>query len=156
AGIDRGVGLDEVVVRALADRSALGADDPRGDGVVEPERVADGDHPVTDLERVGVAELRDRERVLAVDLQHGEIGLRIAPEDLGRQLAAVAERHGDLLRVLDDVVVRQHDTVLPDDEAGPHGARGLTAAASRPARHAEAAEGTVRPEWTVWPEGSVV
>src|SRR5262249_56580174 len=48
AGIDRRVGLDEVVVGPLADGATLRADDARGDGVVEAEGIADRDHPVAD------------------------------------------------------------------------------------------------------------
>src|SRR3954447_25615869 len=59
AGVDRGVGLDDVV-----DREAVGSldlalkrrDDSGGHGAVEPEWVADGDHRVSDLELGGIAE----------------------------------------------------------------------------------------------------
>ena len=50
AGVDGGVGLDEVLVVGDADvGAALGADDAGGDGLVEAERIADGEHPLADL-----------------------------------------------------------------------------------------------------------
>ena len=59
AAVDRGVGLDEVVVAALQ-RAVARRDDAGGDREALAERVADGQHPVADLRRVAVAEARRR------------------------------------------------------------------------------------------------
>ena len=61
AGVDRGVGLNEVlpvelVVAQIEIVPALGADDAAGDALAQAERAADGQHEVADLERVAVAE----------------------------------------------------------------------------------------------------
>ena len=118
--------------------------------LLEAERVADGDHPVADRERVGVAERRPTgSGCLALDLEHGEVGLRVAAEHLGGQLAAVAQRDGDLLGVLDHVVVGEHDAVGADDEAGagaalrPARRRAGRAAARKPRNGPLRAEGAV-------------
>ena len=51
AGIDGGVGLDEVLVAVGVDAGAAErADDARGHRVLQAERIADGDHIVADLE----------------------------------------------------------------------------------------------------------
>ena len=50
AAVDRGVGLDEVVVAALQ-RAVARRDDAGGDREALAERVADGEHPVADLAR---------------------------------------------------------------------------------------------------------
>jgi hypothetical protein len=55
AAVDRGVGLDEVVVGAL-ERAVARRDDARGDREALAERVADRHHPVADAGGVGVAE----------------------------------------------------------------------------------------------------
>ena len=60
AGVDRGVGLDDVLDRHLGDRldlPAQGADDAGGQGLVEAERVADGVDVLADLQVVGGADL---------------------------------------------------------------------------------------------------
>lgn len=49
AGVDRCIGLYEVAIFRQADiRPPLGADDPRGDGVIEAERIAHSQHPLSD------------------------------------------------------------------------------------------------------------
>src|SRR5439155_3560287 len=56
AGIDRRVSLDEVLIALDAEAApAKRADDARGDGLTETERVADREDEVADLEAVGIA-----------------------------------------------------------------------------------------------------
>ena len=74
ARVDGGVGLEEVVEGALADRAPLGADDARRHRLLEAEGRADGQHPVADLDLVGVAEGGRGEGAAALEPQHGEIG----------------------------------------------------------------------------------
>src|SRR5262249_51857734 len=102
AGIDRGVGLDEVVERALTDLAGLGADDPGRDRGLKPERGADRDDPVADLHLVGVAEPNRRELALAVvQAEHGEVRLLVEADDLRLVLAAVERDDLDLGGALD-------------------------------------------------------
>ena len=83
ARIDRGVGLDEVLVAFDAEAAAAErADDARGHGLAEAEGIADGDHEIADLELVGVAD-RQRDQVVRLDLQHGDVGPGIAADQLG-------------------------------------------------------------------------
>ena len=89
-------------------------------------------------EVVGVAELAPSAARLRIDLQHREVGLRVASHDLGVELAAVVQRDGDLLGVLHHVVVGEDDAVLADDEARPRAV--LREAAARRGGGAEAAE----------------
>ena len=62
AGIERGIGLDDVLDEAArppvagAERPAEGADDARGHGPGEAERVADRDDQLADLQARGVTE----------------------------------------------------------------------------------------------------
>ena len=61
AGVDRGVGLDELLVAVGADPAAPErADDAGGDRLPDAERVADRDHEVADVHRVRVAERGSR------------------------------------------------------------------------------------------------
>src|SRR5262249_38187637 len=116
-GVDRGIGLDEVVVRPLTDHATGRADDARGDGLLQTERVADGHNGLADLKLCRVAE-RDQRQALRVDLQKGEVGLRVTAEYLRGHLATVGERHLDLGRTVDDMIVGHDVTVGVDDEAG--------------------------------------
>ena len=103
------------------------ADDPRGGRPVEPERVADGHHGVADADAVRVRKRKGSERAGGdVHLEEGEVGGGIRADQLRLVGVLVRERHLDLLRALDDVVVGDDVAGLVDDEAGAEGLlRGL-------------------------------
>ena len=58
-------------------------------------------------------------RLIALDLDHGDVGLGIGADDLGLERAAIVERHRDVVGVAHDVVVGQHVTLGVDDEPEP-------------------------------------
>jgi hypothetical protein len=103
---------------------ALGADVADGDGVIERERRANGDHELAHARLVGIAQLGEGQP-LGFDLDHGNVRLGINALHPGRVGFSVFELHGDLLRVLDDVRVGEDEAVLADDHAGTlaHGRR---------------------------------
>src|SRR5512141_1666764 len=117
-GVDRGVGLDEVVVRPGADDPSLGADDPRRHGVAKPERVADRKDPFPHLEPVGVAQGHVGKLLLRVDLDQGDVDLRVGPDDLRLEHLLVEEGHRHLVGLFHHVVVREDVAVRRDDEPG--------------------------------------
>ena len=94
ARIDGGVGLDEELIVGDADlRARQRRDDAVRHGLADAERIADGQHDVADLQRVGIGEVDAREALVPVlDAQHGEIGARVLEHDLGLELALVGER----------------------------------------------------------------
>ena len=102
------------------------ADDAGGDGVAEPARVAEREHPLADLD-VSHAERRDGRWRLR-QTQHGEVGLRVAADHLGRDFLAVLEDGADRTRVAHHVVVRDDVAVLINEEAGALGLRPLRTA----------------------------
>jgi hypothetical protein len=125
AGIDGRVGLDEVRdaqvgARQPIQRTALRADDARGDGERQAfaERVADGQHPLADLLLVAVAQGRRLQVVHALDLEHGDIGVGIGAHHLRAELTPVEQAHRDPVGVLDHVIVGEDVTVLRHDESG--------------------------------------
>jgi hypothetical protein len=86
AGVDGGVGLDEVLEGVDAQLvAAQRADDAAGDRLAHAEGVADGQHLVAHLQRVGVAQRDDRQPVER-DLQDGEVGSGSVPITLARAL----------------------------------------------------------------------
>src|SRR5690606_3016340 len=88
-GIDRCVGLNEVLVALDVDAAAAeGADDAGRRGLTETERIADGDDEVADVEIVGVAEL-ELAQPFGLDLEQRDVGRRVAADHLGLELAPV-------------------------------------------------------------------
>jgi hypothetical protein len=106
----------------LRQQAALGADDAGGDRVVKAEGVAHRQHPLADLDGVGVTEAR-RLQAFGVDLDHGQVRLRVGTHDLGFVRAAVGQKDPDLRRVRHDVVVGHDVTVGANDEAAALPAR---------------------------------
>ena len=100
------------------------ADDAVGDGAAQTQRRTGGDHFLADPQLAGVAELGHREVVDIVHLEHGQIGLGIAPDGLARHLGTVVEhhRHFELARtggrLRDDVVVGDDVPATVDDHPG--------------------------------------
>ncbi len=110
--------MNEIIIGAGSDHAALGADDPRGDRVVQAERIADGKNPLTDVEVFGVAQLQDGQVDVGVDLDQRDIGARVGSDELGDVFFAVLERDPDFLRVFDYVIVGDDIAFLIQDEPG--------------------------------------
>ncbi|MCE3249353.1 MAG: hypothetical protein K0R41_3178 [Geminicoccaceae bacterium] len=118
AAVDRGVDLQEVVVAAGADHAPVGRDDAGGHGAAQAERIADRDHRIADPHLGRIGEFHIGQRLVGVDLQHGEVGVRIRADDLRLELAAVVQRDRHLVGVGDDVVVGGDVAMVVEDEAG--------------------------------------
>jgi hypothetical protein len=88
------------------------------DRCLQPKRRADGDHPVSDLHPIRVAEPCELELGLAVvELEHREIRLLVGADDLRLVLAAVERDDLDLRRLFDDVRVGERDPARVHDHA---------------------------------------
>ena len=118
ARVDGGVGLDEIVIGTGADDAALGADDAGRNGLLQAEGTADGHHPFADLQVRGAAQAGHGQVALGLDLDQGQVGLRIAADDLGLELALVLEFYLDVVGVFDDMVVGDDVTALVNDKPG--------------------------------------
>src|SRR5581483_5456117 len=118
AAIDRGVGLDVIIIRPRIDIAVTGRDDAGGHGAAETKRVADRDHPLAEPQRVGVAELHGDQRLVRLEAQQREIRAFVAADDLSLVLAAVVQNDVDLVGVGDHVVVGDDQPRRVDDEAG--------------------------------------
>lgn len=80
-------------------------------------------------------------QVVGVNLQHGDIRLRIRAQHLGAEFAAVVELDGHFARIAHHVGICHDDAVRADDEAGTEAVRGHVAATALAAlRPLEAAE----------------
>ena len=108
AGIDRGVGLDEILEAVDAEIvAAERAHDAERHRVAEAERIADREHDVADLQVVRVRE-RHRGQILVIRLQHREVGFRIGAAHVRRQAPAVRQHELDVVGALDHVMIGEH------------------------------------------------
>ena len=117
-GVDRHIGLNERDIGIVRQGPTQGADDALGRGALQPERCADGKHPLPDLESAGIAD-RDGWQIFGVDFQQRNIGLRIAANHLGWELALVVQPDSDFVRLVHHMPVGDDITVGGNDETGP-------------------------------------
>ncbi len=124
AGVDRGVGLDPVVVEVLllvGEVAARVRHDPERDRPLEAVGGAERHHELALLQGRGRPELGEGD-LLALgeqELQEREVGRAVEPHERGVHGPAVVQHAVDLLRLLGDVVVRDHVAVGRDDHAAP-------------------------------------
>src|ERR671930_577817 len=125
AGVDRGVGLDDLVDREAVGRLDLAPDaghDALGRRAVQAERVADGDGGVAhlDLARIGELQRLDAARLAArVDVHDREVARRVGALDLAVEAAPVgAELDDDAVGAAADVRIGHERAVAVDEEAG--------------------------------------
>jgi hypothetical protein len=94
--------------------------------VSKTERIANGDHEVPHPGLLRVCQF-DLGEAFRLDLDDGDVGRRIGADDLRRIGPVVLQRDGDLLRVLDDVGIRDDEALLRVDNDARSGALGLAA-----------------------------
>ena len=121
AGIDRGVGLDEEVEVADADRRPRQCrNDAAGHRLPDTEGIADRQHKVAHFKVVAVVERQERQLFSPWrrDPQDREVGLAVGRDHLGLELPPVRQHDGYLIAVLDDMVVGDDQPVSGHDDAG--------------------------------------
>src|SRR4030065_301751 len=65
-----------------------------------------------------ITEVHERKLLPRLDLDEGDIGLRVGADHLRPELLLVQQRHRDLVGLLDHVVVGAEETVIGDAEPG--------------------------------------
>ena len=116
AGIDRSVGLDEIFEVFDAKPTAPEcADDARGDGLTQSERIADRHNKIAHPERMGVSP-RHRAEVIRLNANQRDVRLRVSPDQTRGQLASITQRDENLVSRLDHVVVGDDVTLLGIDD----------------------------------------
>ena len=137
AGVDGGVGLDEIFIPLNTEATApQGADDARGNGLPQAKGVANRHHKITYPQLVGVGD-RERRQLLRRNLDQRHIGLRISPHHRGVENATITQRHLDLLCLVDHVIVGQNITTLSINNHPRAQALGLTTLGLLLLRHAK-------------------
>ncbi len=121
AGVDGRVGLDDVedVVAGLRFQGpAQGTDHARRQRPVKAERVANGDGPLADTDRLGRAQGERLQRCGGrIDAQHGQVVARVYAHHLGFHLAIVGEDNFDAAGIFDHVIVGDDVAGIVPDEA---------------------------------------
>src|SRR4029077_18508374 len=133
------VDLNEIVIRTCADIATARRYDTGRDGAAETKRITNRENPIADPRR-SLREFHERE-IVAIDLDQGEIGPRVALNHLcGISLAIIG---GDLnfLGILHDVIICYGITVAGNEKA--RALAGDLFMASRCVRRAEALEETL-------------
>src|SRR5499427_3555480 len=115
AFVDRGVDLDEVVIRTGPDVAAACRNDAGRHRVAEAEWIADRNHPVAST-RFAIREFHER-KVVAVNLDQGQVGVWINADDLGRQVSPIVGDHLDGLGIVDHVIVGHRVAIGRNEEA---------------------------------------
>ena len=116
AAVHRRIDL-QIVVRPRADIAVMRRDDAGRHRAAQTERVADREHPVAHARVLGL-ELDEGERLaVGLDLDERHVRARIGPDQRGWIFVAVLQRDGDVLGVLDHVVVGHDEAVGRDEEA---------------------------------------
>ncbi len=128
AGVDSGVGLDQVIDGRPAPFAVEGAverrDDAGGERPVQSEGIADSEHFLPDLE-VGTGAHRYSGRALEADadLEHGDVVLGAGAHQRSLIIATVGQFDRGRRCPLDDVEVGHHVAGIVPDEAGAGAAR---------------------------------
>ena len=116
--IDGRVGLDEILVILDTHVAAvLCADDAFGNCLAYAKGIAHGQHDIADLHIAAVGQ-RDDGQTVRVNFHDRDVGLGIAPDDFGGELAPIRQRDFHFFGPVHDVVVGEDITVLGDDHAG--------------------------------------
>ena len=127
AGIQRCIRLDDIVheaARLRAHGATQRTHHPRRDGLLEPVRTADGHGDLAHSHglRITKAHMNEMRRI---DAHDGEVRVRVVADKRCRESPSVCRRDFDLLRGVDDMAVRQDETIRRDDEARAAPARVL-------------------------------
>lgn len=118
ARVDRSIGLDEVfVVFDSQVRPPLSAHDSHRDCLAYAEGIADRNCVIADFHLRGIGN-SDRRQIGRIDLENGDIGLRVCAHNFCIELAFVAEHDSHFRGSVDNVVVGQDVTVRAHNDSG--------------------------------------
>ena len=117
APVDRGVGLQEVVVGSRIDVALPRRKNAGGDAAAEAERVADRQHQIADPRHVAVAPAGGNQLLVGLYLQDRDIGLAVAADQFGLEVGVVMQDDGDLVGIGNDVIVGDDVAGRVDHEA---------------------------------------
>ena len=137
ARVDRHVGLDKrhIVTAPALQAAAGGADNTGRHTHLEIKRGSNRDHPFTGFEVLGAADL-DRRQVLRFNFDQRKVRKWISPDHFRLAFTPIAQRDNNLIRTIDNVVVRQDVTIRFNNETRANaGSRCLFGSAKETPEH---------------------
>ena len=124
ARVDRGIGLNEIVIGTGADHPPFGADDARGDGMFQTERIADRHHPIANVQLARVAKLGEGQIAAgATDLDQGQVGAIVLADQARFILALIGQFYFDRVGAAHDMIIGQYLAVPADQNPRAQTAR---------------------------------
>src|SRR5262249_15066468 len=90
--------------RARTDVAVMSRDDAGSNRAAQAERITDCEYPVTDA-GVFLRELHIGELLRSLDLEERHVGTGVGANQSCREFVAVLKGNGDVLGILDDVVI---------------------------------------------------
>src|SRR5262249_39509739 len=114
--VDRGIDVNEVIVRPGADITSARRDDSRSNRAVEAEGIAHGDDPIADSRSL-LGEFYEGKVAPALNLDERKVGLRICADHFGGIGLSGIELDLNFVCLFDNVIVRDCVTVRTDEEA---------------------------------------
>ncbi len=97
----------------------LGADDSRGHGCVQAKRTANRQHPIANLDTIGIPELCHWQFLGWLDLNHRQIGFFIHADDFRVVFGGFAvQLHLNFGGLIHDVIVGENESLAVHDHAG--------------------------------------
>src|SRR5579872_927967 len=100
----------------------LRADDAGGNRRLQSERRPDRYGPIAHLHGVRVTDLGGNQRLVSLDLDHGEVRIGVGADQLGVIFGSRARQtHLNTISLLDHVIVRQDIAIRIDNDAGTEG-----------------------------------
>ena len=120
ARIDGRVGLDQAFQRPFvfaANAAPERTDDAGGQRALQTEGIADGEHLLAHLQRVGIAQVERGQLGARRDLQQRQVVGFVAAQQLRLVAGLIGQRHFELALIGDHVVVGEDLAVRADQEA---------------------------------------
>ena len=118
--IDRSIGLNELVLRQGFHSAMDAADDAGGNAAGESEGVAYGEYFFSDFHLVTVANFDRGQWTSCINFQDGKIGSATGSKQLAFVGCAIGECNIDLVRVLNNVPVRNDEPARGQRSASPN------------------------------------
>ena len=119
AGVQRGIGLDDVIdeaARARPKRAAERAHNARSYRRLKAVRVANGNDQLAHANGLRVPQRR-RHNLWRIDSEHGKVGVRVPAYEVRLKPASIRQRHLDRCRSMHDVAVGKNKSVRCEDES---------------------------------------
>ena len=115
--VDRSIGLDKVIVGTGPDDAAFGAHNPGRDRIAQSEGISDRQHPIPNLQLLGIAQVGGGQFFAGADLQHRQVRLGIPPDHLALEFLLIGQGHGDFFGAFHHMVVGENGAVTVDDDS---------------------------------------